>query len=106
MIVALPGEKQLSEYERLVEYLLPLSEDVHLSDLTDEDVAFLLAETGGDRQHLEFLRQGAKLSLETHVPTTVFYGFARQGLSLDKENLLMLDSGTWRRALKTAIAQH
>jgi peptidoglycan hydrolase-like protein with peptidoglycan-binding domain len=106
MIVALPAEKQRSEYERLVEYLLPLLEDVHFSDLTDEDIAFLVAETGDDRQRLEFLRQGAKLSLETHVPTTVFYGLARQGLSLAKESLLALDPDTWRRALTTASAQH
>ena len=106
LIVTLPGEKQLSEYEQLVEELLPLLESVHLSELTDEDVAFLVGETGSDRQHLEFLRQGAKLSLQTHVPTAVFYGFARQGLPLDKESLLSLDPGTWLRALKTAIAQH
>src|SRR5262249_10145923 len=74
LIVSSPA--RLSEYERLLFALKPALEDVQLADLTDEDVIFLVGETGIERSFLEWLRGAAALSRETGIATEAFYAFA------------------------------
>ena len=105
LTVTLPQEPELSEYEKLVAALSPIVGDVSFANLTDEDTAFLAGETGEDRQRIEFLRQSALLANETNLPTYVFYGFARRGLSLELETLLNQDSQTLREALIDTIEE-
>jgi hypothetical protein len=79
----------LSEYEELLKQLTPLMEGVAPADLTEQDVAFLTAETGVNPERLQFLRQSSQLSRQTELPTEAFYGWARQNLvTLDATRLL------------------
>ena len=103
LVVAPREEPQLSEVERVEAAVDQVREDVQYPDFTDEDITFLARETQIERQHIEFLSQAAKHSLETGLPTKAFYGWARQGLSLDMENLLAQPSERPRTALETAI---
>lgn len=100
-----PTPPDLSEYERLVAALLPVVGDVPFATFTDEDTAFLAGETGQDRQRIEILRLSALLTNETSLPTYVFYGFARRGLSLELDPLLSQDSQILRDALLATIEE-
>ncbi|OWY64947.1 hypothetical protein B7486_44575 [cyanobacterium TDX16] len=106
-LVVVPQPKtQLSEYERYIAILTPVLEDVSLASLTDEDVTFLVGDTGIEQQHIEFLRQSARLAQETNIPTEAFYGFARQNLPLNLQELLARSTEDLRQALETAIEQN
>ena len=79
---------------------------VALTDLTDDDVAFLVGETGIDRPRIEYLRQGAKLGRTHDFPTEVFYGLGRKSLPLDMDRLLALPVAHLRRPLEAAISEN
>src|SRR5262249_37226321 len=98
-----PDDAPLSEYEQILKELTPLFEGVALADLVDQDLAFLFGETGIDRQRLEFLRQGAKLSRETDIATEAFYGWARENIPIIFPFMLALSNDKLRDALKQAI---
>lgn len=111
LVVEPRPEARPSEFERLTAELNPALEGVQFADLTDEDIAFLVGETGGEtgidhRQRIEFLRQAARLSRETRLPAEAFYGWARQGLSLVLEELLTQPRQRLRSALEAAIEEN
>jgi hypothetical protein len=76
-LIVLPPAR-LSEYEKLLSTLMPVLEDVQLADLSADDIAFLVGETGIERSFLEWLRGAAALGRETGLPTEAFYAFARR----------------------------
>lgn len=114
--LTLPG-KSLSEFETLLRELEPVLQGVPLRELTEEDITFLANDTGIERQRILWLREGAKLEdaakfvdpdIHTHVayriiPTAVFYGWSRQGLPLDRNELLNHPSNTLIAALKKSV---
>lgn len=86
-----------SEYERLVQELLPLLDEIDvpgaptpspvakLALLQPEDIDFLSKETSINRQRIEFLAVAARLQQQATtpdgtVPAEAFYGLAREGL--------------------------
>jgi hypothetical protein len=115
---ALPAR---SEYERLVAKVTPSLDDVPMFELTDADVEFLAADIGADRQRIAWLSDSAKLSRVTGSAETrpqlqvrdsghlaragllapeVFYGWLRQGLPADLDDLITTDDQTLRLALE------
>src|SRR5207247_2383935 len=73
-----------SEYERLVEELTPLLQDLTFAELTEDrehqDVAFLSGETSEDPQRITFLIQAHRLMKKTKIPAETYYGLFREGL--------------------------
>jgi len=94
---------QLSEWEETFGEITPLLEGVALADLTDDDLAFLFGETRIDPQHLEFVRQSARLSQQTQIPPEAFYGWAREDLPLNLAQLIALPDATLQATLSQAI---
>jgi hypothetical protein len=94
---------RLSEWEETLGEITPILEGVALADLTDDDLAFLFGETRIDRQHLEFVRQAAKLSKRTQIPAEAFYGWARENLLLNLDQLLALPDSALGGALSKAV---
>jgi hypothetical protein len=96
---------RLSEYERLTSTLNPRLDGVQLAGLSDQEITFLANDAGVERQQIELLKQAATLSRSSNLPTEVFYGWGRQGQSLDLGELLTLAPAVWRRSIETAIEE-
>lgn len=94
----------ISEYERYIEELLPVIEDVPLSALTIADIRFLTGETGINPRHIAFLVIAARHGDKTGLPPAAFYGFARQNLPTRLHLLTLQDSEVLRRALLAALS--
>jgi hypothetical protein len=74
-----------SEYEQLVALIAPVLEDLPITDLTDEDIGFLVNELGLEQQpdketQIKWLRHSAVLARETNLPIEAFYGWGRKNL--------------------------
>jgi hypothetical protein len=74
-----------SEYEQLVAAVSPIIAPLQLTEITDEDVAFIASELGYAQQdergqHLEWLRRSTLLAADSGVPAEAFYGWGRKGL--------------------------
>ena len=72
-----------SEYERLVAAIAPVIEDIPLTELTEDDVVFLINELGLEQQldtqqHIQWLRRSAILASQTDLPIEAFYGWGRK----------------------------
>jgi peptidoglycan hydrolase-like protein with peptidoglycan-binding domain len=105
-LVVLPQpEPELSEFERLLAELAPILEDVEPAELTEEDIDFLVGETGLERSRLELLAEAGRLAQETDLPPEAFYGWGRLDFSLELESLLDQDPQVLREALERAIAE-
>jgi hypothetical protein len=101
--VSIPPQGRLSEWEETLGEITPFLEGVALVDLTDDDLSFLYGETRIDLQRLEFVRQSARFSQKTQIPPEAFYGWARENLPLDLDQLLILADSVLRTALNKAI---
>ena len=74
-----------SEYELLLAAVSALIAPLGLTEITDEDVAFLGSELGNtqredSRQRVEWLRRSALLAAQSSAPAEAFYGWGRKGL--------------------------
>lgn len=106
-LVLLPQpEPVLSEYELHLAELTPVLDDIRLADLTDDDLTFLVGESGMDRPRLELVRHAAQLARETRMPTEVFYGFGRHHPPLDLDQLLALPPQMLHGFLEAAITEN
>jgi len=95
-----------SEYEEIVSELTPLLQTVppvQPADLTAEDIAFLIGETGLLADRISFFAAAAKLSQQTDLPPEIFYGFARKNLPTELNGLLGQSEQVQRRAIEAAI---
>jgi hypothetical protein len=101
-----PEEPQISEYEQLIEGINPILQDASLLELTEEDITFLVKDTGINLERIKLLVQSARLSAQTSLPAEIFYGFVRQGLPLELEALLALSIEQLRAALLAAIEEN
>jgi hypothetical protein len=110
-----------SEFERHVEAITPLlagqaegGGDLSIAALTESDIDFLTSDTGIERQHVAWLRTAFVHSTRTtsmriasaggEVPAALFYGWFREGLSDQWEQLIEESIGTLRTAARAAIA--
>jgi hypothetical protein len=101
--VTYPGP---SEYEELVSELTPLLQTeppVQPADLTAEDIAFLIGETGLPSDRVSFFAAATRLAQQTELPPEIFYGFARENLPTELNGLLGQEEQVQRRALGAAI---
>ena len=90
-----PPESGTSEYELLIALLAPVVEDLPLSELSDEDLSFLSNELGleqqrGVQQRIEWLKRCALLAAETDLPVEAFYGWGREGVPAQLEELAVV----------------
>jgi receptor-binding and translocation channel-forming TcA subunit of Tc toxin/ABC toxin-like protein/neuraminidase-like protein/virulence plasmid A protein len=114
-----------SEFERHVEAIAPLlvgqaedGGDLPIVTLTERDIDFLASDTGIERQHVAWLSTAfahsaktASIRIASHlsssppqVPAALFYGWFREGLSDQWEQLIEQSIGTLRTAARAAIA--
>jgi 5-hydroxyisourate hydrolase-like protein (transthyretin family) len=116
-----PDGKTLSEYERLLEAILPLLADLKISELEDKDISFLSQESGQPSEHIAFLLAAVRaaktvsgsqgLASRAHafgprgstIPVESFYGWFRQGLPTDLDELLNQDVDILLRALDASL---
>ncbi len=80
-----PQQAAASEFERLLNLITPIIEDVPLSQLTDEDIRFILSDLDAGQQgtipqRIEWLRRCALLAQDTNLPVEAFYGWGRKDL--------------------------
>ena len=92
-----------SEYERFMEELDQVREDVAVAEFTDDDIKFLTNETGIDIQYLLYLRSAHRLATKTKLLAEVFYGFARENLPTDLTALLIQKEDVLRLNLESAL---
>jgi Tc toxin complex TcA C-terminal TcB-binding domain/Neuraminidase-like domain/Salmonella virulence plasmid 28.1kDa A protein len=96
----------LSEYDRNLNELAPLLENVSISSLTDADITFLAAETKIDAQHISYLKIANELQSQTQISAPAYYGLFRQNLPTDLALLLIREPQEWRSALKQSLADN
>jgi hypothetical protein len=121
-----PQQAGTSEYEQLIALIAPVVEDLPLSELSDEDVAFLSNELGLVQQpevlqRIEWLRRCALLAQETNLTVEAFYGWGRKDvparflelaavplkdLPAVLKKLISLEAVELSRALLAAIAEN
>ena len=114
---------QRSEYELHVDAIVPLlagqasdGSAVPIAALQDPDIDFLAADTGIERQHIAWLATAFAYSARTAAPDAKpvaqgegsvaaawFYGWFREGLPDDWEQLVELSIGALRTAALAAI---
>ncbi len=105
----LPGAESRgpSEFDRLVRDIMPLLRDVPQQDLSEEDIAFLSADTGIDRRYIRWLAESARRHVETDiVDQFIFYGLFRQNLPSALDDLLALELSVLREALEQSSQEH
>ncbi|MGH8542927.1 MAG: neuraminidase-like domain-containing protein, partial [Gammaproteobacteria bacterium] len=95
-----------SEWERYLEELIPLIENVPLAELEDEELQFLSRETGIHEEHLRFVRLDGEWRQQRDLDRAVFYGLLRQGLPTSYRRLLAEKSARLREALEASIEQN
>jgi hypothetical protein len=124
ILVDAPQAAGDSEYEHLMALIAPVVADLPLTQLTNEDVGFLINELGlepqPEPQRIEWLRRSALLAAETESPIEAFYGWGRKNvpaafdelagvalanLSSVSEKLLSLTNEERQRTLQEAIAE-
>lgn len=91
------------EYEQLTAELIPLLEGLPFSELTEEDVAFLIGETGIERLLISSLISAAKLASLTNLAINIHYGMLREGLPSELSLLLQQGRVVQHHALEAAI---
>jgi hypothetical protein len=100
----------LSEYERLLAQITHLLENIPLVELTQEDIEFLTGETGANQQYLQWLVSAAQRENDFEGPQRIsapaFYGWLRQGMPVEKSELLKQSIAGLIDALKKAIGEN
>lgn len=96
--------RELSEYERLRGEVVPVLDGADLSNLSDEDLDFLAAETRQDRGRIAFLAVAARLTTATGIEPEAFYGWFRQNLPTELAALFAQSTQSLLSALKASIA--
>ena len=129
-LTLLTNGKTLSEFELLLEAILPLligqgkgNTDLKITELEEKDIVFLSKETGQPGERIGFLLAAVKANLETgetglpligtHVapsvagtiPVEAFYGWFRQGLPGNLSGLRQQTPGALRKSLLSAIRE-
>jgi len=108
-------ESKLSEYERLFNTLLPLfqGEDVSPIDFTEEDIDFLVHESGFEADILRVFVAANRMTVELSIDkdlsfydiTALFYALGCKGEQLKLPELLKQDFYELRNELKEAIKE-
>lgn len=98
-----PERPEPSEYERVRAELGPLLAGVAPTDLTDEDIWFLVNESATERLRVEAFVDSAALAGETGLLAEPFYGLLREGHPAELEALLDVPSETLTASLEDAV---
>lgn len=107
--LSLPGgdPRGPSEFDNLVREITPLLRDVPQHDLTEDDIAFLSADTGIDRRNILWLAESARRFIEAAtIDQFIFYGLFRQNLPIELDNLLEYELSALRDALEKSSQEH
>lgn len=104
-IPKLDGGPKPSKYEQLMEKLNPHLQGKTLSDLKPAEIKTLAKETKIPQTQIRSLKRSEKSSKETGLPSEVFYGLAKKGLSIDLMQLFENKPADIRTALKGAIKE-
>jgi hypothetical protein len=91
LIPARPGPVRPSEHERLLSDLQPVLENVRPAELNEDDLDFLVGETGFDRERLEALRAAGMLEEKTTISAQTFYALGRARFPLALDQLCLVD---------------
>ncbi|MDP9316865.1 MAG: neuraminidase-like domain-containing protein [Chloroflexota bacterium] len=123
LIVESQASPAPSEFEQLTAELEPLLNGLSLAELVEnedqQDITFLVGETGREREQIERLITSARLVEETklvepdvhthvvyrYLPHAILYAWARQNLASDLDSLLAQPDDVLRHALDRAIAE-
>src|SRR6185503_16981339 len=92
-----------SEYERLVQDLTPLLQELSFTDLTDDDITFLSGETAQRRERIAYLVSPHRLAQTTGLSPEVFYALFRKDLPTDLPSLILRSRSSLREALDSAL---
>jgi Putative peptidoglycan binding domain len=99
-----------SEYELLLANITPVLQGLAPAQLTEDeknqDVTFLVSETGEDPEHLIFLIQAYRLGDATDIAPDIYYGLFRQRMPTNLPTLLSRGSAVLRQALELSLAQN
>jgi hypothetical protein len=92
-----------SEYTQIGMKLEPLLHDVKPSELTEEDIAYLVTKTELDPIFISHFVQSAQFAQESGIPADVFYGLFCQNLPTNLPVLLAQDPTVLKRALEASM---
>jgi hypothetical protein len=99
-----------SEYEQIMEELIPLLGDTPITSLTEDaenqDITFLASQANHDPHNIARLVWAHNQAAKIGLPPEVLYGFARQNLPLTLPELLAQGQEVQRTALQGAIYNH
>lgn len=95
-----------SEYEQVVHAVTPSLDGVALGDLTDDDLTFLVGDTGEDAARVRDVRDAAVLGSSFGVDAAIVYGLLREGMPSDAGQLSTTPAANLKRALLAAIGAH
>jgi hypothetical protein len=95
-----------SEYEAMIAEITPVLQDVPLHELTEQDIIFLVGDTGLEAQRLTWLAESARLARETEIPSEAFYAWFRDGQPQQFAELIRRSTDLLMASLDNAVRQH
>lgn len=101
------GTRMPSEFERFIAELTPLLQDVPLHELTEDDIDFLVGDTGIDRQLIDWLVQAARVAHESPSLSVGTITVASHALTPPSQNIILATAlyAWFRQALPTDLAE-
>lgn len=100
-----------TEYDRLVDVIMPRLNGRALSELTAQDIEFLATVCDKDPQHVALLVESAKVAEglftdeSERIPEAVFFAWFRLGLPTKYSALLLQNRAQLRQSLTRAVAE-
>ena len=110
--VVVGGDKVVgpSEFASLSADVLPLLRDLRPEDIVEDDIhqdiSFLAAETGRDKQQIVCFAIAHQNAVQAKLPAEVFYGLIREGISANLAELLVESEESLGKALRAAVGQN
>jgi hypothetical protein len=97
---------QLSDFERLLQAIAPLVEDLPLASLTEEQIEFIASGAGVKPEEVGQLSRAAQLAESTRLLSpAVFFGLIRLNQPEDLDLLLATNPQVIDQALQTVVAR-
>jgi hypothetical protein len=97
---------RLSDYEEYSAQLLPHFSGTSLSQINDEDSAFLAHASDLDQEQVNMLARSAQIAEKTNRPPAVLYGLVRGGLPVDPEKLVKISDRDLRQKIAGSVEEN